>query len=238
MDKKAIVIGATSGIGKELALVLSQNDYKVGITGRRKPLLIELSNNFPNSFVPNTFDCTQADAIDHLDSLVKELDGLDLLVLSSGTGNLNENLAYDMENATNVLNVIAFTRIMGWAFNLFQNQGHGHLVVISSIAGLRGSRIAPAYNASKAYQINYLEGLRQKTKKLKLKITVTDIRPGFVDTPMAKGEGLFWVSSPKKAANQLFLAIKGKKDRAYVTKRWRLIAIIVKILPNWLYKRM
>jgi short-subunit dehydrogenase len=58
------------------------------------------------------------------------------------------------------------------------------------VAGIRGSRQAPSYNATKSYQINYLEGLRQKSRK---SIFVTDIRPGLVDTDMAKGEGLFWV---------------------------------------------
>lgn len=238
MDKKAIVIGATSGIGKALALILSQNSYKVGITGRRQALLNTLVEDANTPILKKAFDCTHADAIDHLDTLVDELKGLDLLVLSAGTGDLNESLDYTIEHSTNQLNVNAFTKIVGWAFKLFQSQGHGHLVVISSIAGLRGSRIAPAYNASKAYQINYVEGLRQKAKKMKLDVGVTDIRPGFVATAMAKGEGLFWVSHPKEAAKQIFTAIKRKKDFAYITKRWRLIAIIVKILPNWLYKRM
>ena len=111
-------------------------------------------------------------------------------------------------------------------------------MAISSIAGLRGSGIAPSYNASKAYQINYLEGFRQKAAKAKLQIAVTDVRPGFVDTDMAKGDGKFWVAPPQRAAKQIFSAIIGKKDRVYITKRWRLIAIILKILPTWVYKRM
>jgi len=111
-------------------------------------------------------------------------------------------------------------------------------VAISSIAGLRGSRIAPAYNASKAYQINYLEGLRQRGKKLGKPIVVTDVRPGFVDTPMAKGEGQFWVAKKEKAAHQIFQMIKQKKDIGYVTRRWRIIAIILKGLPSWVYIRM
>lgn len=238
MDKKAIVVGATSGIGRELALILSQNGYRVGITGRREELLKTLSQKSPNSFVSRTFDCTAKNVIEHLDALVKELNGLDLLIFSSGTGDLNETLEYDIEKMTNTLNVVAFSKIIGWAFKLFQNTGNGHLATITSIAGLRGNRIAPAYNASKAYQINYLEGLRQKAKKLKLNITVTDIRPGFVDTAMAKGDGQFWVAPTKKAAEQVYFALKSKKDIIYITKRWRLIAIIVKILPNWLFNRM
>lgn len=238
MGKKAIVVGSSSGMGRELALLLAKEGYEVGITGRRETLLNELAQEFPNSFFPRTFDCTSPNALDELEALEKNLGGLDLFVLSSGTGDLNESLAYEVEERTNALNVTAFTKVVGWAFNYFQKQEHGHVVAITSIGGLRGSRVAPAYNASKAYQINYLEGLRQKSKKLKLDITVTDIRPGFVQTDMAKGEGQFWVAPPEKAAKQILTAIKRKKDSVYITKRWRLIAIIVKILPNWLYKRM
>lgn len=169
---------------------------------------------------------------------MEKLGGLDLLVFSSGTGELNQELQDVIVQETNQLNVIAFSKVMGWGFNYFQKQGNGHLVGISSIAGLRGSGIAPSYNASKAYQINFLEGLRQKATKAKLQITITDVSPGFVDTSMAKGEGKFWVAPPQKAAKQIYSAINRKKDRVYVTKRWRPIAIILKILPNWVYKRM
>ncbi len=158
--------------------------------------------------------------------------------MSAGTGDLNKNLDYDTEKKTNDLNVAAFTEIVTWAYNFFEKQGHGHLIAVTSIGGLRGSSMAPAYSASKAYQINYLEGLRQKAKKSGKPIFVTDIRPGFVDTDMAKGEGLFWVSTKEKAAKQIFDIIDRKKDIGYVTKRWAIIATILKILPNWLYNKI
>ncbi len=236
--KKAIIIGATSGIGRALAQILADNNYKIGITGRRKEKLETLRDTSPEKFVVNAYDCTKESNAAKLTALTKELGGLDLLILSSGRGDLNETLDFEIENNTNQLNVVAFTEIADWAFNYFKKQATGHLVVISSIAGIRGSRMAPAYNASKAYQINYLEGLRQKAKKLVLEITVTDIRPGFVDTDMAKGEGQFWVAPKEKAAKQIYQFIRHKKDIGYVTKRWWLIAMILKILPNWLYKRM
>ena len=151
---------------------------------------------------------------------------------------MNKKLEFKKENSTNQLNVIAFTEIVGWAFNYFEKQGKGHLVAISSIAGLRGSRMAPAYNASKAYQINYLEGLRQKAMNSKKQIYVTDIRPGFVDTEMAKGDGQFWVSTKEKAAKQIYGLIKNKKNIGYVSKRWRLISLILKIMPNGMYKKL
>ena len=103
------------------------------------------------------------------------------------------------------------------------------------MGGLRGNGISPAYNASKAYQINYLEGIRQKVTKLRLPIFVTDVRPGFVDTDMAKGDGLFWVAPVEKAGKQIFHAIQKKKRIVYVTKRWKLIAQILKIIPSSLY---
>ena len=98
--------------------------------------------------------------------------------------------------------------------------------------------MAPAYNATKAYQMNYLEGLRQKATKLKFHIFVTDIRPGFVDTDMAKGERQFWVATVEKATQQIFKAIKKKKKVAYITKRWRLIALILKLIPKPFYDKM
>ena len=102
-----------------------------------------------------------------------------------------------------------------------QARGSGHIVSVSSIAALRGNRAAPAYNASKAFMSNYMEALRNRFPKLKLAIVVTDVQPGFVDTAMAKGEGVFWASAPEKAARQIFAAICNGKEHAYVTKRWR-----------------
>ena len=98
--------------------------------------------------------------------------------------------------------------------------------------------MAPAYSATKAYQINYIEALRKKAYKSGIQIIVTDIRPGLVDTAMAKGEGLFWVMPVEKVASQIIAAIRKKKSKAYVSKRWHILAIINKFLPFGLYKRM
>lgn len=237
--KKAIIIGATSGIGKGLAKLLVGNDYKVGITGRRSALLEELKNERSDSYFTETFDITDADrTIEKLEKLSAELGGLDLIIISSGTGDLNEDLDFKVERRAIDTNVTGFTCISDWAFNYFKKQGFGHLAAISSVGGLRGSRHAPSYNATKAYQINYLEALRQKASHLNLPIHVTDIRPGFVDTDMAKGEGKFWVATVEKAAGQIYEAIKRKKKIVYVTTRWRLVAAILKRIPRPIYDRM
>ncbi len=236
--KNAIVIGATSGIGHELAILLAQSTYKVGITGRRKENLEQLKATEPEKFVTSSFDCTADSNSDKLDELVKEMGGLDLLVISSGIGFLNSTLDFNLEQRTNQLNVIAFTEIANWAFTYFEKQGRGHLVGISSIAGVRGNKDVPAYNASKAFQISYLESLRQKARKTGNPIYVTDIRPGLVDTEMAKGEGLFWVAPKEKAARQIYHLIQKKRDVGYVTKRWGIVAVILKAIPNCIYKRL
>jgi short-subunit dehydrogenase len=236
--KRAIVVGATSGIGKQLAIILAENGYKVGITGRRGQLLIELQGLYPDSVVISAFDVSDVATVPQkLKKLTDELGGLDLLVLSSGTGRINSALDETIEQQTNAVNVTGFTTVADWAFNFFEQQGFGHFAAISSVAAIRGSRQAPAYGASKAYQVNYLEGLQQKAKNLKLPIYVTDIRPGFVDTPMAQAENMFWVAPVEKAAKQIFNAIKHKRNVVYVTKRWRIAAFIFRMIPGFLYRR-
>jgi len=229
--KKAIVIGASSGIGREIAIRLAAEGYLVGITGRRQELLTELSTKNPMVFVPQQMDITNLeDTVNQLNELVCKLGGLDLLVLSSGTGDINEMLNFEVEKRTIDTNVSGFTNIVDWAYKFFKNQHSGHLVAITSIAGLRGNASAPAYNATKAFQINYLEGLQQKANKQKIPIIITDIRPGFVDTDMAKGDGKFWVSTVEKASEQIVKAIHRKKKVVYVTKRWAIIALILRIM--------
>jgi len=237
--KKAIIVGASSGMGRGIAELLANDGYRVAITGRRNELLTEIRNQNPEQFIISCFDVTTLEIVPaKLDELVRELGGLDLFFISAGGGDLNEELDFKVEKTMIDLNVAAFTQLADWAYRYFRNQGFGHLVAISSIAGIRGLRHAPAYNATKAYQVSYLEGLRQKSQYLRLPITVTDIRPGFVDTPNAKGEGRFWQASVKKASSQIYSAVISRRKVAYITKRWWLIAMILKIVPRFIYERI
>jgi len=237
--KKAIVIGASSGIGKELARVLSQNGYAVGLTGRRVELLTALQNELSTESFVKPMDISQTDeAIRQLTELINEMNGVELVVISAGVGFINSEFEWEKEKATIETNVFGFAAVANVAVKHFLEQRAGHLVGISSIAALRGTGGAPAYNASKAFVSNYLEGLQQKCVKLKLPIVVTDVKPGFVDTTMAQGEGLFWVAPPEKAAQQIYKAIKARKTHAYVTKRWRSIGVLLKLLPSSIYNKI
>lgn len=237
--KKIIIIGATSGIGRALAEQYAQEDCLIGITGRRENLLKEICASDKDKLFYRVCDitCTQA-ATPCLKSLVQEMGGMDVLIICAGTGELNPELSYQLEEPTLLTNVVGFTNIADWGYRHFEQQKGGHLVTISSVGGIRGSGVSPAYNASKAYQINYMEGLRQKATKSVCSIFTTDVRPGFVDTAMAKGGGQFWVTPVDKAARQIRKAISQKKKVAFVSKRWRYVAGLFKLIPSALYCRM
>ena len=225
-----MILGGSSGIGRALALQLAEENYQVAVTGRRKHLLEELKVQCPKQIIYMATDHTEISSlVQDLEKLIFQLGGLDLLILSSGTGDINPDLDFSIEQWTIALNVTAFTCIADWAAGYFQKQQHGHFAAITSIAGMTGSDVAPAYNASKAYQIGYLAGLRKKMKKLQLPIDITDIRPGFVATDMAKGEGQFWVAPVSKAASQIIDGLKAKRKLVYVTKRWRLIGFVFRL---------
>jgi short-subunit dehydrogenase len=234
-----IIIGATSGIGRALFEKYAADGNRIGIIGRRMHLLDELRQEYPDMTVTATADITKHDEIAQaIDALRAELKDIDLAIVCSGTGDINASLDYGMERPTIDTNVTGWTFVVDSLYHIFEQQGHGHLVAITSAGGLRGEPMAPAYSASKAYQINYMEALRKKAYKSGNHIHVTDIRPGLVDTAMAKGEGLFWVMPVEKVASQIIAAIRKRKSTAYVTKRWHILAIINKYLPFEIFKRM
>ena len=235
--RKAVIIGATSGIGRELAKILSVDGYIVGITGRRLHLLEKLKDELSNQTFIKQMDVSNERAISDLQNLIDEMQGIDLVIVGAGTGSIDPELPWEKEKETIGTNVSGFTAMANVAYHHFQQKGTGHLVGISSIAAIRGGG-SPAYNASKAFVSNYLQGLRYIIGKSDNAIVVTDIQPGFVDTPMAQGESLFWVATPQKAAAQIYGAIKKKKKHAYITKRWRLIGWALKVMPDILYNKL
>ncbi len=232
-----LIIGATSGIGKVLfEKFVSEGNY-LGIVGRRTNLLDELQLQHPYNTFAFAADITKQDEIEQaIHTLCEKLGNIDIAIVCSGIGDLNPSLVYALEQPTIETNVKGWTFVIDTFYHIFEKQGYGHLVAITSIGGLRGEPMAPAYSASKAYQINYMEALRKKAYKSGGSITVTDIRPGLVDTAMAKGEGLFWVMPVDKVVDQIYAVIRRKKSKAYVTKRWHVLGIINKNLPFFLHR--
>ncbi len=232
MSKKAIVFGATSGIGRELAKLLVKDGYSVLITGRRIEMLNSLKQENPDQYQIRQHDITHVKDTQRLfEEIPSFFDHIDLIVHNSGIGENNFNLEWEKDLPTLETNVIGATMIYQLSYNYFKKQGFGHLVSITSIASLIGNRHIPAYHASKAYQSNYMESLWMKSRRTKkAKINITNILPGYVDTDIIDGP-TFWMAPLDKAVKQIYTAIKKKKRKAYITKRWRLVALMMKIVP-------
>jgi short-subunit dehydrogenase len=237
MQQKIIIIGATSGIGRKMAEVYIEKGHKVGISGRRLELLQEIKQQFPSQVEYECFDITGNSNISQLDNLINKLGGLNILIICAGTGEPSKELNWEIDKITVATNVSGFVEIANRAFNFFVNQGYGQLVTISSIAANRGSSWAPAYNASKAFQSNYFEGLAIKAKRLNSDVTVTCVEPGFVKTKMAKSDKVFWMVPVDKAAKQIIRAIEKKRRKVYISNRWWIIAKLMRWMPYRIYKR-
>ena len=182
--KRAVIIGATSGIGREVAKQLLLQGWHLGIAGRRLPSLEALQSSAPDRVEVAALDVTLPDAAPKLSNLIRRVGGMDLFLLSSGIGYQNIGLNPDIELETTRTNVEGFTRMVNTAFNYFREHGGGQLAVISSVAGTKGLGVAPAYSATKRFQNTYIDALEQLACMQKLNICFTDIRPGFVSTDL------------------------------------------------------
>ena len=237
-SKKAIIVGASSGIGEALAEKLVREGYMVGITGRREDRLMAVKDRFPERIQICSFDITNTkNSIKCLDQLLGKLGGIDLFIYCSGLGGTNKNLSFWLDYKIIKVNVTGFTNAMNHIYKYMQSQGHGQIVNISSVAGLRGNHNHAAYHASKSYQSIYMEGLRKKSLKINCDIAVTDIRPGFIQTDFIKKRPPILVCPLDKAVNQMYHAIKKKRKVVYVSMRYMLVAFLMKIFPCYLYDR-
>lgn len=222
-----LIIGATSGIGNSLYSHYISCGNRVAIMGRRKNILDEICAANPTDTLALQVDISDINSFSNaFEEVVKSFQNIDLAILCAGIGELNEPLDIKQELATLSTNVVGWTNVVDTLYNHFEKTGKGHLVTITSVGGLQPTPIAPSYSASKAFQINYTKLLQAKARKTA--ITVTEIRPGLVDTRMAKGNGLFWVMPLDKVSKQIIKAIDNKKKLCVVTKRWRILNYIVK----------
>ncbi len=236
--KRVIIVGATSGIGRALASLYVAEGWTAGLCGRRAWLLDELRDTLGSAVQVQEMDVSDPEeALQRFADLVGALGGVDLVIISAGTGYMDPAFPWEKEQKTLMTNVAGFAAIAHAAFDLFRHQGFGHLAGISSVAAVRGGPV-PAYNASKAFVSSYLQGLRCRASAERIPITMTDILPGFVDTAMAKGDGLFWVASPEKVARQIYRALEKRKKVVYVTRRWRMVAMLLRLLPERAYRTL
>lgn len=232
-------MGASSGIGLELARYYIKQGQRVGLAARRLELLEELRTLAPDRVEIERIDLTEAGCLDRLDTLISRLGGLDLYIHSSGIGWQNIPLTQEQELATAEVNVEGFTRAVGHIFRCFARQGAGHLVAITSVAGTRGLGSAAAYSSSKAYQATYLQALRQLCAIRGLNgVHITDIRPGFVATPLLSGNKFPMLMSPEIVARRIARAIEGNKRICIIDWRYRLLVGLWRLIPRPLWERL
>ena len=239
MNKKVIIIGATSGIGREVALVYIAQGWTVGVAGRREAELESLRAMAPEQVFTQVLDVTKDDATEHLQTLINKVGGMDLFLLSSGIGKQNYTLDTEIELATAATNVEGFIRMTNAAYHYFEKQGHGHLAVISSIAGTKGLGAAAAYSATKGFQHMYMDALDQLSHMQKLNISFTDIRPGFVATPLLKSSKSYpMLMEAPIVALDIVDALERKKRVAIIDWRFRLLVGFWRLIPKWIWLRL
>lgn len=236
--KRAIIIGATSGIGQEVAKLLIQQGWQIGIAGRRENALQQMKTISPNQVEIEKLDVTKEDATLHLHRLIEKLGGMDLFFLSSGIGYQNPDLNPEVELNTASTNVEGFIRMVAAAFSYFKENKGGHIAVISSIAGTKGLGIAPAYSATKRFQNTYVDALAQLSKMQHLNILFTDIRPGFVATDLLKNGKYPMLMQADRVAQQIIRALNKKKRVVVIDVRYRILVFFWRMIPRWLWERL
>lgn len=237
--KRAIIIGATSGIGKEVAQRLLSEGWQIGIAGRRQSALEDFRQIAPEQIKIQSLDVTQEDSAGKLDALIHQLGGMDLFLLSSGIGFQNMDLKMEIELNTARTNVEGFTRMVETAFSYFKNNGGGHLAVISSIAGTKGLGVAPAYSATKRFQNTYIDALEQLAHLQKLNIHFTDIRPGFVATDLLNdGKHYPMLMKTDQVGRDIVRALHRKQRVAIIDGRYRILVFFWRMIPRWIWKRL
>lgn len=237
--KRAIVIGASSGIGFEMSRLLIGKGWTVAVAARRSERLESLRLLAPERVIPIALDVNQDAAPEQLHELITRLGGVELYIHVAGIGRQNRMLDADIENRTAETNVGGFTRMVGEAFRYMAEHGGGHIAVISSIAGTKGLGPAPAYSATKAFQATYIQSLEQLANSRKLPINFTDIRPGFADTELLSGDNNYpMMMTAEYVARKAVRAIERRKHVAIIDWRYRLLTAGWRCLPNWIWRRL
>ena len=268
MAKKAIVMGATSGIGMEVASLLAQRGWQVGIAGRRierleevkrnTNLLIHESSNASKGEIAcyQQIDVTSPEAPSLLLKLIEKIGGMDLYFHSSGIGWQNNSLDIEKEMKTVETNGLGFVRMVDTAFNWFAQQNQGQepgqvqrlgkdrscetyrIACITSIAGTKGLGAAPAYSATKRFQNHYLECLTQQAHMRHLPIAITDIRPGFVKTDLIAGSNYPLQLTPQEVALQIVNAIERGKAVKTIDWKYSILVSLWRLIPRWIWTRL
>jgi len=243
--KTAIIIGATSGIGREVASRLVKEGWKVGISGRRTRALEDFRSLYgADKVFISTMDVTRDDSIQALDSLLEQTGAPDLFLYSSGVGYQNPELNPEKEILMVRTNCEGMVRMLDHFIDYVKSHkdsyiNKAHIAVITSVAGVGALGIAPAYSATKKMQSTYLSALAQLSRMEHIPVRFTDIRPGFVATDILNPEKHYPILMTKEKAADLIMKALKRKKRVYTFDwRFRVVTFIWKLIPRCIWERL
>jgi short-subunit dehydrogenase len=233
--KKAIIIGAASGMGRSLSKLLFNQGYQLALADINYCELKTLSAELGNNVIIKQIDVVaHAHARAILEAMIEELNGVSLFIYTAGLTDKtrqwkNEWLLYQV-------NAVGFAALASYVYDYWNgNDQDGHLVGISSVVAQRGLRQATAYCASKSFMKTYMQSLRHDIATKHRRIIITEIRPGYVRTPMTKqNEKVFWSISVEEASEKIYKAIIKKKKTAYLSLRWLIIGYLLLLIPDFI----
>ena len=235
--KRIVVVGATSGIGLDVARLFISRGWFVGVAGRNTQMLDALKQENPSQVYTAVIDITHSDAPERLSHLIEEMSGMDVYFHSSGIGYNNPQLDETKELDTRRTNGEGFTRMIGAAYRYFRLRKKGQIVAISSVAATRGMGSAPAYSATKRFQMHYLQSIRQLATTDSLHLTVTEIRPGFVDTPLLRDGKYPMLMESKIVAQAIVKAVIRRKRLLTFDWRYRLLVAFWRMIPVRIWEK-
>lgn len=240
LPKYVLVVGGTSGIGRQLAQTYLDRGCTVAVTGRRQAMLDELSGTNPSaSLFTEALDVTAPDFLKALSALVERMGGLDLCVYAAGYGHNNPSLDADTEIQALQVNVDAFLPLVIWCYHYWNGRNQaGHFATLSSVAGIRALGIASAYSATKNFQAFYLKALRQLAVTNRSKVRFTSIHPGFVDTDFIKGHRYPMTLSLDAAVKCMVRGLDRRRNVVVVDGRWRMVTWLMRVIPAGLWSRL
>ena len=238
-ERRAVVVGASSGIGYQVARELLREGWRIGVAARHTERLHQLAREYEGRVSVARIDVTRDEAAGQLLELVDAVGGMELYLHVAGVGWQNPELLAERELPTVETNAMGFARLVGVAYRYFAARGGGHIAVVSSIAGTKGLGAAPAYSASKAFQNVYIEALAQQARMRRLPICFTDVRPGFVQTSLL-GDGRRYpmLMQPERVAQAIVKAVRARRSVCVIDWRYRVLTALWRLIPYGLWRRM
>ncbi|MCH5214497.1 MAG: SDR family NAD(P)-dependent oxidoreductase [Muribaculaceae bacterium] len=237
--KRIVIMGATSGIGLDVAQRLARKGHLVGVAGRRVEVLKELKKDFPKNIQWEEIDITKDDAPERLGKLIKKLGGMDTYFHVSGVYHDNPELNLEEEMVTLQTNAVGFARMTSTAYKYFRdNKRKGHIAAITSVAGTRGMGPLASYSSTKKFGQTYLEALQQLSHLQKLDIKFTDVRPGWIRTPLMSPDAQYPLTMKLSyAAPRILRSLRSCRTACYVDWRWEVLIRLCQLMPRWLWVR-